>query len=87
MLDRQMLYWRTQLAGLSPLELPTDHPYPAVRHRSGGVVPFVLDAPSTAALRKTAQQEGVTLFMMLLAAFQWQLGGTPGRTTWRSGRS
>src|SRR5262249_45462775 len=30
-LDEQMAYWRKQLADLEPLELPTDHPRPAIQ--------------------------------------------------------
>ncbi len=70
-LQGQLDYWTTQLAGLSPLELPTDRPRPAVpsgRRRAPGraTVPnATLDA-----LRALGRQEGATLYMTLLAAFQ-----------------
>src|SRR5215471_8800083 len=34
-LERQLAYWRTHLAGLSPLALPTDHPRPPIMSSRG----------------------------------------------------
>ena len=69
-LEQQLGYWRIQLAGLEPLNLPTDHPRPAVTSHRGGVVPFSLSAELTGQLTALSQREGATLFMTLLAAFQ-----------------
>ncbi|MEA2175919.1 MAG: hypothetical protein QOD00_3511, partial [Blastocatellia bacterium] len=70
-LEAQLAYWRKQLAGAPPLlALPTDHPRPAVQSARGGVETLWLDARLTAALRQLSLEEGVTLFMTLLAAFQ-----------------
>ena len=38
-LDRQIAYWRKQLADVSVLELPTDHPRPAVMSQRGASLP------------------------------------------------
>jgi amino acid adenylation domain-containing protein len=70
-LDRQLTYWRTQLADGPPsLELPTDFPRPPQQTYRGQRLAFMLPAPLTQALKRLSQQEGVTLFMTLLAAFQ-----------------
>ncbi|MEV7939327.1 amino acid adenylation domain-containing protein [Kitasatospora sp. NPDC088264] len=67
---RHLEYWRDRLAGLAPLELPTDRPRPAVRETAGELL--ALDVPESLAdrLRAVAQQQGATLFMALVAAVQ-----------------
>ncbi|MGZ4032453.1 MAG: amino acid adenylation domain-containing protein, partial [Tumebacillaceae bacterium] len=70
-LDSQLAYWKQQLAGELPmLELPTDRPRPAVASHRGAVHRFVLPCELTEDLRAMCQREGVTLYMLLLAAFQ-----------------
>lgn len=70
-LETQMAYWQQQLGpGLPVLEFPTDHPRPALRTFQGARLSFELSPALTAALRALGQQEGVTTFMLLLAAFQ-----------------
>ncbi|MBQ1075158.1 amino acid adenylation domain-containing protein [Micromonospora sp. C31] len=73
-LDAQLAYWSRQLAGSTPLELPTDRPRPALRDPAGDNV--VVDVPTDVgrALAELANREGATLFMVLLAAFQIMLG-------------
>ncbi|MDH5548123.1 MAG: amino acid adenylation domain-containing protein, partial [Gammaproteobacteria bacterium] len=70
-LDQQMTYWREQLAG-SPgkLELPTDHPRPAMQSYRGASYPIQLPAKLTNQLKQLSQVHNVTLFMTLMAAFQ-----------------
>jgi amino acid adenylation domain-containing protein len=71
-LDAQVAWWRERLAGAPPLlELPTDRPRRAAQQGAGVSLPFALDAGAAGALRALARQEGATLFMALLAA--WQL--------------
>ncbi|HEU4834641.1 MAG TPA: amino acid adenylation domain-containing protein, partial [Pyrinomonadaceae bacterium] len=71
-LEAQLSYWRQQLAGAPPvLELPTDKPRPAVQSFAGTTHPVFVDSDVAEGLRALCRQEGVTLFMMLLAA--WQL--------------
>ncbi|MCB8978818.1 MAG: amino acid adenylation domain-containing protein [Ardenticatenaceae bacterium] len=65
-----LAYWQGQLANLSTLELPTDHPRPPVQTVSGARQLFKLPADLTQALEALSQQESVTLFMLLLATFQ-----------------
>jgi hypothetical protein len=69
-LEQQLSYWRNQLAGLEPLNLPMDHPRPVVASHQGGVAPFSLSAELTDQLVALSRREGVTLFMTLLAAFK-----------------
>jgi amino acid adenylation domain-containing protein/FkbH-like protein len=70
-LEQKVGYWQKRLAGLAPvLELPTDHPRPAIQSTRGGVVPVSLPPELAKELEALAQREGATLFMVLLAAFQ-----------------
>lgn len=64
-------YWKKQLADAPALlELPTDYPRPAVQTFTGGRESFSLSKELSEALVRLGQNEGVTLFMTLLAAFQ-----------------
>ena len=69
-LQGQLAYWRKQLADLSPLTLPTDHPRPAVQTYRGAIQSLQLSAPMSEKLMALSRQEDVTLFMLLLAMFQ-----------------
>ncbi|MEO0947266.1 MAG: amino acid adenylation domain-containing protein, partial [Cyanobacteria bacterium J06641_5] len=70
-LEGQLHYWQQQLAGAPALlELPTDYPRPAVQSFQGRSQKVALPAELTAAVNTLAQQQGVTVFMVLLAAFQ-----------------
>jgi amino acid adenylation domain-containing protein/non-ribosomal peptide synthase protein (TIGR01720 family) len=70
LLERQLAYWRTHLAGAPMLlDLPTDHPCPAVQTLHGAQHGFTLSASLRAALEQLSATEGTTLFMTLLAAF------------------
>ncbi len=69
-LERQLDYWKTQLAGLSPLDLPTDHPRTAIAASRGAQQRVQLPQELSQQLQALSQREGVTLFMTLLAAFQ-----------------
>ena len=69
-LETQLSYWRTQLAGLSKLDLPTDRPRQLVANHHGTNLTFGLPAPLTAALKALGRHDGTTLFMKLVAAFQ-----------------
>jgi amino acid adenylation domain-containing protein len=63
-------YWKQQLAGVSVLQLPTDHPRPAMQSFRGARHYLNLSLTLTQKLKVLSQQRGVTLFMSLLAAFQ-----------------
>ncbi|MFE9566826.1 condensation domain-containing protein, partial [Streptomyces sp. NPDC006487] len=67
---RHLDHWRAQLAGLTPLDLPTDRPRPAVRDASGGSVARPLAPRLAEAVRELATARGTTPFTVLLTAFQ-----------------
>lgn len=70
-LEEQLSFWKRQIAGAPQLlALPTDKPRPAVRSFAGAHQSFVLGADLSAQLKALSQQEGVTLFMLMLAAFK-----------------
>ncbi|MGH3979304.1 MAG: condensation domain-containing protein, partial [Pseudonocardiaceae bacterium] len=69
-LEGQLDYWTRQLAGVSPLELPTDRPRPAVRTTAGAVRELVVPPEVTARLGELARAADTTLFTTLMAACQ-----------------
>jgi amino acid adenylation domain-containing protein len=68
-LERRLAYWRSELAGVAPLDLPADRPRPAQRTGRGGAVPVRASAASAAPLLALCRDEGATPFMGLFAAF------------------
>ncbi len=70
-LQEQLEYWKSKLGGeLPPLELPTDRPRPAVETYNGSFVCSAISKQVTDALKALSQREGVTLFAILLGAFE-----------------
>ncbi len=77
---RRLAYWKNKLQGApAGLELPTDRPRPAVASYRGAHVPVSLAPETVEALRALAQRQGVTLYMVLLAAFQVVLSRWSGQ--------
>jgi amino acid adenylation domain-containing protein/non-ribosomal peptide synthase protein (TIGR01720 family)/FkbM family methyltransferase len=75
LLDEHLQYWRAQLADApAQLTLPADRTRPALPAHRGARYDFRLSELLTAELRETSRQEGVTLFMTLLAAWSLLLG-------------
>ena len=69
-LQAQEAYWQEQLAGELPvLSLPTDRPHPAHPTFRGDAQAVMLDGELTAQLKALSQQQGTTLFMTMLTAF------------------
>ncbi len=67
----QFDYWMKKLHGSEGLlNLPIDHPAGAASRFKGAVHDFELEAADSERLIRLAKQEGVTLFMALLAIFQ-----------------
>lgn len=72
---QQVRYWQKALAGVPDLlDLPTDHARPEQQSFRGAAHHFALSANQSVRLRQFAQQHDITLFMLLLAAFQLLLG-------------
>jgi len=84
-LEQQVRYWSEQLVEVPALELPTDFPRPPVQRLHGRCVSHTWPSELSTALRKLARQEGVTLFMLLLAAFQTLLARYSGQQTFAVG--
>uniref|UniRef100_UPI0022771BB7 condensation domain-containing protein n=1 Tax=Streptomyces sp. NRRL S-340 TaxID=1463901 RepID=UPI0022771BB7 len=69
--EEQLAYWKRALDGApSVLRLPADHPRPAVQSERGETVEFALPEALVTALEELSREQGVTLFMTLLGAFQ-----------------
>lgn len=63
-------YWLEQFADeVTPLDLPTDHARPSVIQYEGSSLHFVLEEASTLQLKRMAEKEDATLFMVLLSAY------------------
>ncbi len=78
-LEKQLSYWRHQLSGAPPvLELPLARPRPAVQSFRGAKRAMTLPAELSGQLKALSREEGATLFMTLLAAFQIMLSRTTG---------
>lgn len=70
LLSQQIAYWSEQLNGAPPLlQLPTDRPRPAVQQFSGGSLLANYPTSLGKELRRFADRSGVSLYMLLLAAF------------------
>ena len=64
-------YWQQQLGGELPiLNLPTDRPRPPVQTYNGASHTLKVDEEVTAALNSLAQTEEVSVYTILLSAFQ-----------------
>lgn len=68
-LESQLSYWRHELSDLRMLELPVDHPRPAVQTFRGAKHVRVVPATISESLKALGHSEDATLFMVLLAAF------------------
>ena len=80
-LDEGLRYWKEQLAGIPDrLELPADQMRPAMQTYRGSSRSILLSKELSAALRRLGTEEGVTLFMVLLACFQLLLSRWSGQT-------
>ncbi|CCG40380.1 type I polyketide synthase [Magnetospirillum molischianum] len=79
--QRDLEYWRTQLAGpLVPLDLPLDHPRPALPQFRGGRVTRPLDPRLVEALRQFVRVRQGTLFMVAVALVKTLLFRITGQT-------
>ena len=79
-LEADLSFWRSQLAGLTPLPLPLDRARPDRPSGVGGVEGGLVSPEVLEALKELSRQEGTTLFRTTLAAFAVLLAGITGRT-------
>ncbi|MDR0278079.1 MAG: amino acid adenylation domain-containing protein [Paucimonas sp.] len=83
---RQLEYWRAHLGDEHPvLELPTDRPHPALPSQQGKCLEIALDSALLKNLQGLAQQQGVTLYVVLLASFKALLHRYSGQRDIRVG--
>jgi amino acid adenylation domain-containing protein len=79
-LEKQLAYWKHTLGNEPPvMQLPTDHPRPAVQTYNGSRETFVLTQEVCESLKQISRREGATLFMTLLAIFQVLLNRYAGQ--------
>ncbi|NWD28088.1 non-ribosomal peptide synthetase, partial [Pseudomonas yamanorum] len=84
--ERQLAYWVEQLGAEQPvLELPLDHPRPAVQSYRGARLDIPVPAALGKGLQALARREGATLYMLLLASFQTLLHRYSGQREVRVG--
>ena len=69
-IEGELDYWEEKMAGVTALQLPTDHVRPAVQSIAGATGSFELSDALSADINALSQREGVTVFMTLLAAFK-----------------
>ncbi|MEO6808701.1 MAG: condensation domain-containing protein, partial [Isosphaeraceae bacterium] len=79
-LQAQLDYWKDRLQGVRSLELPIDHPRPAIATQRGGEHTVVLPKELINKVQGLGKEEGATLFMSLLAAFQVLMHRYTGQT-------
>ncbi|MFJ3495852.1 amino acid adenylation domain-containing protein [Streptomyces sp. NPDC086091] len=72
-------HWRSRLAGLTPLELPTDRPRPDTPSGDGAAHTVTLPPALTDALAALGRRAGTTAYMTVLAAFQAALAFHSGQ--------
>ena len=76
----ELATWKDRLAGVPPLELPTDRPRPAVQSHRGASFAFSLPPALVAALSQVGQARGAGLSTTLLAAFHTLLSRYSGQS-------
>ena len=69
-LEGEIQYWKRRLAGAPTLDLPTDRPHPTVQTFRGAARSALIPGAIAGSLRALSREEGATLFMTLLSAFQ-----------------
>jgi len=65
--------WRSRLAGMTPTQLPLDHPRPSRQTFASGTIPLTIEHATVEGLRRAARTAGGTLFHALAAAYAWWL--------------
>jgi|GEM_PF-3186788 len=79
--QQQLSYWQQQLHNApARLDLPTDFARPAQQSYRGKHLPVTLDSPLSAQLKALATKQNVTLYTLLLSAWQVLLHRYSGQT-------
>ncbi|MCJ9733644.1 non-ribosomal peptide synthetase, partial [Bradyrhizobium sp. PRIMUS42] len=84
--DRQLAYWRTKLGDIHPiLALPHDRSRPALQSHAGDTIGLAIDGALAVRLREIARKQRVSVFMLLLGAYQVLLHRYTGQNDLRVG--
>ncbi|MFN8178108.1 MAG: non-ribosomal peptide synthase/polyketide synthase [bacterium] len=83
--ERQLAFWREQLAGVETLTLPFDRPRPVRPRYAGEALEVRFDAPLRRRLEALARAEGATLHMVLLAGYAAALSRWSGQRSFAVG--
>jgi amino acid adenylation domain-containing protein/non-ribosomal peptide synthase protein (TIGR01720 family) len=78
-LQRELQYWKKQISDAPSLDLPLDFTRPAILSPRGRTFRFELPQTLSMRIREFSRQEGVTVFMVLLAAFNVLLARYSGQ--------
>ncbi|WP_046746002.1 non-ribosomal peptide synthetase [Kordia zhangzhouensis] len=79
-LDKQLTYWKSNLSGVQPLELPLDYPRTSKRHTTGATISnFPIATEVYNRIHMICKEEGVTLFMFLATVFKLLLSKYSGQ--------
>ncbi|WP_144716309.1 non-ribosomal peptide synthetase, partial [Flavobacterium anhuiense] len=78
-LENELSYWEGKLKGVSTLSLPMDHARPSSHSNAGAIISLELDKKISTSLSSICQEQGVTLFMLLLSAFKVLLSRYSGQ--------
>jgi len=79
-LEVQLSYWKKQLDNIATLNLPTDRPRVSSQAKRGARRYIEFSDGLTVDLKSLSREQGATLFMTLLAAFQTLLHRHTGQT-------
>ncbi|HST21175.1 MAG TPA: AMP-binding protein, partial [Blastocatellia bacterium] len=78
---RLRAYWQKQMSGAATiLDLPSDRPRPKYQSFKGSSLAFKINSGLTDKIKQLGQNEGATLYMTLLAAFQVLIHRHTGQT-------
>ncbi|MFK8103148.1 MAG: non-ribosomal peptide synthase/polyketide synthase [Saprospiraceae bacterium] len=69
-LEEKLTYWNDKLSGTEVLNLPTDFELASANASKGAKLKFFMDKTLSESLTQLAQEEGVTLFMLLLSIYK-----------------
>lgn len=78
-LGEQIEFWREELRGAAPVELPTDRPRPAERDPRGALVPIRIPVPLAEQVIALGRRHEASPFMTLLTAFSALLARYSGQ--------
>jgi len=75
----ELEYWKRKLRNMPVLDIPTDYPRPSIMSDQGARVAFALPPELAAEIGSMGRRESMSLFMVLLAAFQVVLAKYAGQ--------